>query len=176
MMFDRVHRWLWKPTEDDDLVSVLVEGHARLRTFVDLAVSVGERRGSELAEDAARIERYFAKSFPLDVEDEETSILPRLRGRSSRLDAALYRMQEQHGVHRHVVPRICAHASALCVNPSDRGAQELLGSVARPLRVLMNHHLEAEERIVFAAVREHFTLREQRIVRREIVERRSLSQ
>jgi len=171
-MLHKLRRWLWKPTEDDDLVSVLVEGHTRLRTFVNLAVSIGERGEPAPAEDAARIERYFAKSFPLEVEDEEASILPRLRGRSSRIDAALYRMQEQHRVHQHVIRRICTQASALCVDPSDRAAQDTLGAIARPLRVLMEHHLEGEERVVFAAVREHFTPSEQRTVRREIIDRR----
>ncbi|MBX3227927.1 MAG: hemerythrin domain-containing protein [Labilithrix sp.] len=174
-MMPLIRRWLSLPEDEADVVSVLIEGHDRIRDFVELAVVVGERGelGSpELVEDVQRIERYFSKSYPLHVADEETSVLPRLRGRSSRIDAALYRMQEQHRVHEHMIRRLCAQASALSIDPKDAVARDAIGAVARPLRALMEDHLHGEAKVVFPAVRTHFTPAEQRTIRREMIDRR----
>lgn len=171
-MFQTLIRRLRK---DGALVDVLTECHDRIRAFVDLAVDIGERpdaNGSEVAETAARIERYFSKALPLHVEDEEASILPRLRGRTSRIDAALARMHEQHEVYDAMIRRVCTHASALARTPDDRSAREGLAAVARPLRLFLLEHLEAEEKIVFPQIRQHFSLAEERLVRREMEDRR----
>lgn len=171
-MFQTLVRRLRK---DGALVDVLVDCHDRIRAFVDLAVEVGESGelgGAELADAAARTQRYFTKALPLHVQDEEASILPRLRGRTSRIDAALARMHEQHGIYDGMVRRVCVHSQALAGNPNDRAAREALATVARPLRLFLHEHLAAEEKVLFPQIREHFSLAEERLVRREMEDRR----
>lgn len=160
----------------DDLVDMLLECHARIRSFTGLAVSVGERAGTpvlEVIEACLRVERYFTEALPLHVRDEEESVLPRLRGRSSAVDAALDRMHEQHELHVDLVARLLAASAALRASPRSGDARAALLAVARPLRDVFEPHLAAEEELIFPAVRALVAGAEQNAIVRELRARRS---
>ncbi|MDB4934994.1 MAG: hypothetical protein JWP87_1966 [Labilithrix sp.] len=157
------------------LVETLLDCHLRIRTFSGLAVAVSERSAASLVEVVhvcARVERYFIDALPLHVRDEEESILPRLRGRSPSLDAALERMHEQHDMHVPLLERLLASSAALRADPGDTSARAALHAVAMPLRSVLEPHLRAEEDIVFPAVRELLSADEQAAVVIEMKRRR----
>ncbi len=135
---------------------MLLECHVRIRTFSGLAVAVAEHADAPLVEVVdvcARVERYFAEALPLHVRDEEESVLPRLRGRSLAIDAALERMHEQHEMHVELLQRLLVVSAALRAEPGDATARAALLGVARPLQSAFEQHLQAEEEILFPAVR-----------------------
>ena len=81
-----------KPSAADDAVGLLLECHERIRSFLALARRIAEVGPSEpgsVPEAAARVRRYFTEALPLHAQDEEASILPRLRGLDARVDAEL---------------------------------------------------------------------------------------
>ena len=165
-----------KPRKEGDLVDALLACHGRIRTFTDLAVTVSERADlapSDVAESCARIGRYFVEAFPLHVEDEESSLEPRLEGRSPEVDAALGRMRGEHAAHADAVRRLTALSAALAADPSDAEARATLGAVARSLRPMFEEHLEAEERVLFPALRSLLSPDEERLVRSEMAARRA---
>lgn len=158
-----------------ELVDALVASHGRTRKLVQLAITLSEGTAVPLAEvsiGCALIGRYFTNAFPLHVMDEEASILPRLRGRSPSLDAALVRMHERHELHAAMITRFCDHAAALRIDPRDPEARLALASVARPLSAVLDDHLGAEEQIVFPVIHEAFSAQECRVIKREIDARR----
>jgi iron-sulfur cluster repair protein YtfE (RIC family) len=166
-----------KLRKDGALVEILLDCHADTRRHIDLAVGIGERvdiGGADIANAAARVERYFAEVFPLHIEDEEASILPLLRGRSSRIDSALVRMQEQHDVYDGMIERICVQANVLQGRPDDHAGRYALASVARPLRLFLTAHLQAEEEVIFPEIRTYLSREEERLVRREMENRRRI--
>lgn len=164
-----------KQSSDGDLVDMLLECHGRIRNFSGLAIAVGERADvspSEVAEVCARVERYFSQALPLHVRDEEESILPRLRGRSAAVDAALDRMHEQHALHEDILGRMLASCAALRANPEAPDARGALLAVARPLWSVFEPHLEAEEQIIFPAIRALLSPEERAAIVGELRERR----
>lgn len=164
-----------KPRAEGDLVDLLAECHGRIRNFSGMAVTLVERADlprEEIVEACAAIERYFREALPLHVRDEEESLLPRLRARSPTVDAALAQMEEQHELHTALVERLCEAVSALRVSPEDAGARSRLASVAEPFATVMQAHLEAEEAVIFPAVRELLSAEERDAVRAEMRARR----
>jgi iron-sulfur cluster repair protein YtfE (RIC family) len=159
----------------DDLVGLLVDCHVRIRTFTALALAVGERSEAsyeEIADVCARVERYFIEGMPLHVRDEEESVLPRLRGRSPEIDEALARMHEQHG--QHVGPLECMleASAAIRTAPSDASARSALHEAASRLQAELEPHLQAEESIIFPAIRERLSREEQEAIIGELRARR----
>ena len=158
-----------------DVVDGLIECHGRIRKFIELAISLSERvdvPAADVTVGCTMIGRYFSVTFPLHVEDEERSILPRLQGRSASLDAALARVHEQHDVHESMLERFCALTAAVRNDPRDPRARSALASIARPLKSVLCDHLDAEEQIVFPVIREAFSAHDFKAVRREIEARR----
>lgn len=159
-----------------DLVDMLLECHVRIRTFAGLAVAVAERTDTpplEVSAACLRVERYFAEALPLHVRDEEESVLPRLRGRSPTVDAALESMHDQHELHVDLVARVLAASAALRSSPRDPAARASLLGVARPLRAVLEPHLVAEEEIIFPALRSLVPAPDQAAIVRELRARRS---
>jgi len=160
------------------VVEMLVDCHARIRSFSELAIAVSERTDApaeEVVGACARVERYFAEALPLHVRDEEESVLPRLIGRSSAIDAALERMHEQHEMHVALLGRLLCCSAALRQAPHDLAARAALLAVARPLRSVFEPHLRAEEEILFPALRALLSADEERVMLGELHERRSAS-
>ncbi len=141
-----------------DVVDELRACHDRIRSFTALARRLGETGDvppAEVADAAARVRRYFVEALPRHVEDEEQSLLPRLRGRSLALDGALAAM---HGEHTQQGPReaaLVALCDRLIADPSQHAALAgELAAVARDLEAAYAEHLDGEERLVFPALAE----------------------
>jgi iron-sulfur cluster repair protein YtfE (RIC family) len=147
------------PAAPADVVDLLVECHGRIRTFLGLARRIAEARGvadAEIAEAAAAVRRYFAEALPLHARDEEESVLPLLAGHDPGLDDALARMRAEHAEHGEPLARLLEACGTLSGEPGalERVRPALLAAAA-DLEAHFAVHLEAEERVVFPAIRAH---------------------
>lgn len=143
-------------TAPEDLVGLLLECHQRIRTFTRLAQEVGRRAelpAAEAVEACARVERYFVQALPLHVEDEEASLLPRLRGRRADVDAALEVMHAQHAEHQAALTALLAAAAEVRRAPGAGHARGRLLAAATALSAEFERHLANEEQVLFPAVR-----------------------
>jgi iron-sulfur cluster repair protein YtfE (RIC family) len=148
---------LGRKEQTEDLVELLLACHQRIRTFSALAVTIASAADApegEVTEACHRCERYFVEALPLHVEDEEVSLLPRLRGLRPALDEALDLMHDEHLAHRPLLQELLAALRAVRGAPSDGEARGRLASAASALEPAFDRHLENEERVVFPAVRE----------------------
>lgn len=164
-----------KNARSEELVELLLACHGRIRTFIDLAVMIGEGTDApdeSVVDASARVQRYFSEALPLHMEDEEEGVLPRLYGRSAELDGALERMREEHDLHGGCVRRLLALCTSLRATPSDASARVALATTAEQLRAAFEPHLEAEERIVFPAIRNLLSITEQQAMVLELRARR----
>lgn len=148
---------LGRPREaPGDLVDLLLECHARIRSFVDLARLAATRPDlgpQDVTDACARVERYFTQALPLHVRDEEESVLPRLRGRDAEVDRALASMAAQHHEHEPGLRALLAASSALGLAPADPAAREALAAAATALGREFDAHLSLEEAVIFPALR-----------------------
>jgi iron-sulfur cluster repair protein YtfE (RIC family) len=141
----------------EDLVGLLLECHQRIRTFARLAEDVGRRRelpDAEVVDACARVERYFTQALPLHVEDEERSLLPRLRGQQAAVDAALDAMHAQHDEHAPFLRALLAASAEVRRAPRDTATRDGLLAAASALAAEFERHLVNEEQVLFPAVRE----------------------
>lgn len=139
-----------------DALDLMTEGHRQVRVFSRLAVAVAERIDAPLidvVDECGRIECFFAEVLPRHVRNEEDSLAPRLRGRSPVVDAALALTHEQHAAHGALVERLCVSTAALRADPGDAKNRAMLLAVARPLELVLEAHLRAEEEIIYPAMR-----------------------
>lgn len=139
-----------------DLVDLLLACHARIRRFTTLAIELGRRSelaSDEVVENCHRCERYFGEALPLHVEDEEERVLPRLRGRRSDVDQALAVMQRQHEEHRASLSTLLGALRSLRMAPAHAGERATLHQAAERLAGEFAAHLDAEEQIIFPAIR-----------------------
>ena len=141
-----------------DVVEELRACHDRIRSFTALARRLGETRDvppGDVADAAARVRRYFVEALPRHVEDEEQSLLPRLRGRSLALDAALAAMHGEHAAQGLREARLVAICDRLIADPAQHAAlADELADAARELEAAYAEHLDGEERAVFPALAE----------------------
>ncbi len=141
------------PRPAEGIVDLLLECHARIRSFSDLAVRLGEASApapAEVADAAARVRRYFVEALPLHARDEEESVLPRLAGRDAVVDAALVAMHRDHVGHAEVLDPVLAICAELVAAPGRHA--ELAPSLAeagRRLRAHFEAHLASEEGTIF---------------------------
>jgi iron-sulfur cluster repair protein YtfE (RIC family) len=140
----------------EGIVDLLLECHARIRSFSDLAVKLGETRGAdpaEIAEAAASVRRYFVEALPLHARDEEESVLPRLAGRDPVVDAALVAMHRDHVGHGEVLDPVLAICAELVASP-DRHLElaPALAEAGRRMRAHFEAHLASEEATIFPAL------------------------
>jgi iron-sulfur cluster repair protein YtfE (RIC family) len=164
-----------KKQQSEELVDLLLGCHGRIRTFLALAIAIGERADApdgDVADAATRVRRYFSEALPLHVEDEEQGVLPRLHGRSVELDAALDRMCEEHDLHGEPLRRLLGLCSALAASPGDASARAAVAATAQELVALLEPHLAAEESVLFPAIRTLLDAEEQRAVVGELRARR----
>jgi iron-sulfur cluster repair protein YtfE (RIC family) len=144
------------PPAEDDAARLLLECHARIRSFTLLAERLATTAGlaeKEIVEAAEGVRRYFAEALALHAQDEEESVLPRLGGRERQLDAALVAMHREHGEHRPVVDRVVALSAEIATEPGRLDAlAPALGGAARALREHFDRHLAQEEAVVIPAI------------------------
>lgn len=146
-----------KPAAPSDAVDLLVECHARIRSFLALArriAGAGAEDREEIRQAAARVHRYFAQALPLHAQDEEQSILPRLRGRDAVVDAELDAMRREHAEHEPPLRQLLEACDVLALAP-ERHA-DLAGAIGAATGELEDHfaaHLRREEEVIFPAMR-----------------------
>ena len=146
-----------KPLMVGDAVDLLLECHERIRSFLALARWLARARPADrdaISEAAMRVRRYFGEALPLHAKDEEQSLLPRLRGKDPKIDAALDAMVREHLEHERPLAVLVRACESLARDP-DRYA-EFAPALARATEELERHfdfHLRREEEIVFPAVR-----------------------
>jgi iron-sulfur cluster repair protein YtfE (RIC family) len=163
-----------RPTED--VVDLLLECHARIRSFTELSQRLAEATGVapvEVAETAARVRAYFSEALPLHALDEEESILPRLAGRDRQVDASLVAMHRDHVEHAPIVERLVDMCTTLADAPERHAAlAPALGAAAATLREHFARHLAEEESIVFPALARLLDAAERAEIVRELRARR----
>ncbi len=140
----------------DDLVRLLLECHERIRTFSRLSEELGRRddlTADDVIDATHRCERYFSEALPLHVEDEEHSLLPRLRGHQDDVDAALATMHAQHSDHVQQLSALLEALGAVRAQPNARQLRDRLRALAEPLALDFEQHLALEESVIFPAVR-----------------------
>jgi iron-sulfur cluster repair protein YtfE (RIC family) len=160
----------------EDLVSLLLECHERIRRFVRLAVEVGSRLDApapEIIEACQSTARYFEQALPLHVRDEEESVLPRLRGHSAEVDAALETMHAQHVSHGPDLETLLSALRAVEHAPDDVTLRAPLLTMATKLAVDFEEHLTLEEHVLFSALPQALSGEEQRAVIAELRARRA---
>jgi len=142
----------------DDLVDLLAACHRRIREHLNyarrLAAAGAEVSPDEICGTAAKIRRYFEIALPQHRADEEEDIAPRLRGRSAELDDMLRTMEAEHVTHEAPVERLVAMCRSIEADAQAlRGLAGELGTVTELLVREFATHLEAEERLMFPALR-----------------------
>jgi iron-sulfur cluster repair protein YtfE (RIC family) len=148
---------LGAPRTPADVVDLLLECHERIRAFTAVAVQLAAAHGApaaEISQAAERVRRYFAEALPLHAEDEEASILPRLRGRDADVDRELEAMHREHDEHGALLREVVGCCAALAADPSRHA--ELAPFLAASSAGLERHfeaHLAREERVIFPAIR-----------------------
>jgi iron-sulfur cluster repair protein YtfE (RIC family) len=159
----------------EDLAGMLQDCHARIRQFIALGIAVGERADApdeEVVEACDRMRRYFVEAFPLHVRDEEESILPRLRGRSAEIDAALDRMHDEHALHDEPLRRVLDLVASVRADPRKTTDRAALARTSAELQADLERHLAAEEAIILPAVRKLLSAEEQQAAIDELRARR----
>jgi hypothetical protein len=130
------------------VAELLLECHARIRAFTQLAVQLPapDAPDAEIADAAARVHRYFTQALPLHVADEELSIAPRLR---LLVPDALAAMEREHRAHEELLASLVPAWAALREHPDGRRATH---APAARLQSVLEEHLAAEERLVIPAL------------------------
>ena len=139
-----------------DVVALLYECHARIRTFLELARRMATTPTLDAVDTrttAAQVRRYFTLAFPLHLQDEDETLIPRLRGQHADVDAALDKMHLDHEEHAEAVRRLVAICSALEQDPRQLPARaNELGDAASALTAALEPHLVLEETVIFPAL------------------------
>jgi len=162
----------------EDAVGLLLDCHARIRTFTELATRLAAAADADPAEirDAARrVRRYFDEALPLHAQDEEESVLPRLRGQDPAVDDALDAMSREHREHEAPLLHVLRACRELERDPAalPRVAGPL-GAAAAELTAHFASHLAQEEAIVFPAMRRLLSASDDAAVVHEMRARRAV--
>lgn len=159
-----------------DVVGSLLDCHFRIRMFTRYAQRVAALEGSaaDIAEMASRVERYFRVALPLHIEDEEASVLPRLRAApvDTTVHAALDAMAAEHIAIDAQIEGLLPRWAAISREPANTlELAALLGEETAELSRRLDAHLELEERTLFPAIREHLRA-SAGVIRKEMTARR----
>jgi len=146
-----------KRTTSEDAVDLLLECHERIRKFLKMARALGAASGpsdEEVRSVAGQVRRYFAVSLPLHIQDEHEDIARILGGAGDEVASALATMDKQHGEHEPLLARLIEICDALVREPGQLASYTgELSALAARLTDELSHHLEAEERVIFPALR-----------------------
>ena len=168
------------PVDADSPFHMLKECHGRIRNFLRLARMLLEADGARDAEvaDAARsLVRYFTLGLGKHVEDEDVSLAPRLRALPLPPEAreALVAMEAQHRVIDARVDGLVARWRQLEASPTPRPTSiPTLREDTDALCLLMEEHLQLEERVIFPVADRLLAPREQQALREEMRARRGM--
>lgn len=139
------------------MVELLRECHDRIRRFLIMArrlATATDASLDEIRDVASQVRRYFVESLPLHIADEEKDIVPRLLGKNDQVDRALAAMASEHALHAALVSRLVDVCTTLSAEPHQLAARASeLDAIAAQLATDFSAHLEAEERVIFPALR-----------------------
>ncbi len=145
-----------KPAEDD-VRSLLVACHHRIRHFTSVAVKLAHAQGAthdEIRSAAEAVNRYYSVSLPLHEADEEDSLRPRLSALpDDRIGHALLAMHDQHMAIDDLLERLLPLLRMVGNNPAllaDAGAE--MCSITSALSQMFEAHLQMEEEVIFPAI------------------------
>lgn len=141
-----------------DVVDLLLACHERIRRFTRLARTIGERDdvpAEEVQAACDQVERYFTVAYPLHMEDEEQTLLPRLRAQAPELGPVLQTVSTQHAEHDQALSALLAALASVRENPADAIRRRALAAAATTLWGEFAEHLAMEEAIIFPAIRRH---------------------
>lgn len=145
-----------KRAREEDAGALLVDCHARIRRFTALAGRLTDEQASdpERAEAAIAVHRYFTVALPLHVDDEEESVVPRLRASAAaELSFALAEMARQHRALEAILDELVPMWAAIGSAPGSwRGEAATLSSGANALHLGFEDHLALEEKVIFPAL------------------------
>jgi hemerythrin-like domain-containing protein len=161
-----------------DAIDLLLSAHHRIRTFTGVAVRllIVEGLGPKtVTEAASAVHRYFADGLPLHHEDEDQSLMPRLRKHASEnLMAALQTAHREHRKLEEVLARLLPAWQAIADDPQRLPA--MAGALALDtlrFEQLWKHHLQLEEETIFPAARAMLPPDDMKALLREVHGRRS---
>ncbi len=138
-----------RTADPDDPEAMLLDCHARIRSFSELSVRLASpdaAADAEVADAAARVHRYYTVALPLHQADEEQSMAPRLP-RTQAIDSML----AQHVALDRAMEPLLAQWERVMRDPGRRSELSLEG--ARGLDALWVEHLALEEGQIFPALR-----------------------
>ena len=162
--------------ESSDVVDLLLACHQRIRFFIDLALQLSHAMTAspdEVRGASARVLRYFEEALPLHVQDEEESILPRLRGKQPIIDKTLDVMCRDHVVHQVRLVELLQICQLLQREPEQLSMlREDLGAVASGLVGDFNAHLSEEEATILPAIQSLLTDADRQAILQELRMRR----
>lgn len=164
-----------KVETSDEPLALLEACHGRIRRFLALARAVGERDlpRAEACDVAGQVVRYFRVAFPLHLEDEDCSLLPRLKGRDAAVDAALERMRAEHPVvDGQLEPLVQLCEAVQREQEASQGRREEIVALAPGIEQAFEAHLVHEEEVLFPAARRILGAEEQVALREELRARR----
>ncbi len=159
---------------------MLRECHGRIRTFLALArrlVEADGARDAEVADAARSLVRYFTLGLGKHVADEDLSLAPRLRALPlpPEVREALGVMEAQHRVIDARVDGLVARWRQLEASPTPRPTSlPALREDTDALTLLMEEHLQLEERVLFPVAERLLAPREQQALREEMRARRGM--
>jgi hemerythrin-like domain-containing protein len=165
-----------RKTPATDFVGMLLECHGRIRTFSATARRLGEATDvppEQVREAAHSVRRYFDEALPQHVEDEEETVVPRLRGRDAELDVALERMSREHSAHEPALSALLSLCRRLEATPEQHAElRDELSAVATALEQELGAHLAHEEATIIAAIPRLLSSQEQAVMIEELRHRR----
>ena len=156
-------------------VAFALEEHGLLRHFLGVvrALARGEEHSRQDLLDACDgAIRYFTESFPLLIADEDASIARRLEGCDPALDEAIHAMREEHEALAPALGALVTQLALVRAEPESAQHRAELLRLAMSLSVAVEHHLQAEERGVLAALAERVPPSEQATILAELRARR----
>jgi hypothetical protein len=144
------------PSGEDQVVSLLLACHERIRSFLALASRLAAAEESASISDAAAgLFRYFGEALPLHSLDEDASITPRLIEAHAGIElrSAFDTGAREHAIVDEIITSLLPIWIEIARDSSRIAARRAtLATGTAFLEDLFTDHLEREERLVFPAV------------------------
>lgn len=163
----------------DDAVDLLLDCHARIRRFVEMAdrlANVAHAPEAQVVDAAGALRRYFEQAFPLHVIDEDLSLLPQLKRLELPKDVAgaVEMLEWEHEELEPLVEGMCLLWKDVEATPSRlREVQPNMTDILDSLRPRLMTHLSLEEEVVLPFARTALSERAMREIREQMRHRRS---
>lgn len=170
---------LISPPPTESPTALLLACHDRIRLNLKICWKLAEASVGEsdaIRNSARNAATYFTQALPLHMEDEHASVMPRLRGRSDRLDHALSCMEREHESEESRVQELIALLTRLADDPTSiEKLRAELSVCIRHLTVSLESHLAREEKEVFPPLTD-LSQEEQDAIVHEMRQRRERNQ